>query len=82
MNLLDMLPPAELFLPFLIAGLALNLTPGSDMTFVALAPCAEASQPREFEAQVAADSVPSLSTRKSTNTRTLRDRWCRLGYTA
>jgi len=36
MSLLDILPHAELLLPFLIAGLALNLTPGSDMIFVAL----------------------------------------------
>jgi threonine/homoserine/homoserine lactone efflux protein len=36
MILLDVLPPAQLLVPFLIAGLALNLTPGSDMTFVAL----------------------------------------------
>lgn len=36
MNLLDVLPPADLLIPFLVAGLALNLTPGSDMTFVAL----------------------------------------------
>lgn len=32
----DLLPPADLLVPFLIAGIALNLTPGSDMTFVAL----------------------------------------------
>ena len=37
MSLLQMLPPPELFWPFLIAGIALNLTPGSDMTFVAFA---------------------------------------------
>lgn len=30
------LPPADLLLPFLVAGIALNLTPGPDMTFVAL----------------------------------------------
>lgn len=30
-----MLPPADLLIPFLVAGLALNLTPGPDMTFVA-----------------------------------------------
>lgn len=32
----NLLPPTELFLPFLVAGIALNLTPGADMTFVAL----------------------------------------------
>jgi threonine/homoserine/homoserine lactone efflux protein len=36
MGLLSILPPQELFLSFLVAGIALNLTPGSDMTFVAL----------------------------------------------
>ena len=36
MTVLNILPPADLLVPFLIAGLALNLTPGSDMTFVAL----------------------------------------------
>jgi threonine/homoserine/homoserine lactone efflux protein len=36
MTLLNILPPADLLTPFLVAGLALNLTPGSDMTFVAL----------------------------------------------
>lgn len=29
-------PPLDLLIPFLIAGIALNLTPGPDMTFVAL----------------------------------------------
>lgn len=29
-------PPADLLVPFLIAGIALNVTPGSDMAFVAL----------------------------------------------
>jgi len=33
---MSILPPSELFVPFLVAGIALNLTPGSDMTFVAL----------------------------------------------
>jgi threonine/homoserine/homoserine lactone efflux protein len=32
----DLLPPPDLFLAFLVAGLALNITPGADMTFVAL----------------------------------------------
>jgi threonine/homoserine/homoserine lactone efflux protein len=32
----DLLPPSHLLVPFLIAGLALNLTPGPDMAFVAL----------------------------------------------
>lgn len=36
MSIASVLPPAELFVPFLVAGIALNLTPGSDMTFVAL----------------------------------------------
>jgi threonine/homoserine/homoserine lactone efflux protein len=31
-----MLPPPELLLPFLIASLAINFTPGADMTFVAV----------------------------------------------
>lgn len=36
MSVLAFLPPNELFIPFLVAGIALNLTPGADMTFVAL----------------------------------------------
>ena len=36
MGIVNALPPLELFLPFLFAGLALNLTPGPDMAFVAL----------------------------------------------
>jgi len=36
MGALTIIPPSELFIPFLVAGIALNLTPGSDMTFVAL----------------------------------------------
>ncbi len=36
MSILSIFPPSELFVPFLVAGIALNLTPGSDMTFVAL----------------------------------------------
>jgi threonine/homoserine/homoserine lactone efflux protein len=36
MNMLSILPPPDIFISFLIAGIALNVTPGSDMTFVAL----------------------------------------------
>jgi threonine/homoserine/homoserine lactone efflux protein len=36
MSLQAVLPPMDLFLPFMAAGIALNLTPGSDMSFVAL----------------------------------------------
>lgn len=36
MNPLDLLPPPALLVPFLVAGIALNLTPGADMTFVVL----------------------------------------------
>jgi len=36
MNFLMVFPPPDLLLPFLVAGIALNLTPGPDMTFVAL----------------------------------------------
>lgn len=36
MSVLSILPSCELFVPFLVAGLVLNLTPGPDMTFVAL----------------------------------------------
>ena len=36
MNTLMVLPPPDLLVPFLVAGIALNLTPGPDMTFVAL----------------------------------------------
>jgi threonine/homoserine/homoserine lactone efflux protein len=36
MSVITVFPPGELFVPFLVAGLALNLVPGSDMTFVAL----------------------------------------------
>lgn len=36
MSIFSVLPPTELLAPFMVAGLALNLTPGSDMTFVAL----------------------------------------------
>ena len=36
MDALTIFPPGDLLLPFFIAGLALNLTPGADMTFVAL----------------------------------------------
>lgn len=36
MDALTVFPPSELFVPFLVAGVALNLTPGADMTFVAL----------------------------------------------
>lgn len=35
MELPVVLPPPDLLVPFLIAGLALNLTPGPDMTYVA-----------------------------------------------
>jgi threonine/homoserine/homoserine lactone efflux protein len=34
--MIDLLPSLHLFIPFLIAGLALNITPGADMTFVAV----------------------------------------------
>ncbi|MFO1187930.1 MAG: LysE family translocator [Alphaproteobacteria bacterium] len=34
--MLDLLPPLPTFLAFLVAGLALNITPGADMTFVAV----------------------------------------------
>ena len=34
---MELLPPPDLFGAFLIAGLALNITPGADMTYVALA---------------------------------------------
>lgn len=36
MHYLMVFPPPDLLLPFLVAGIALNLTPGPDMTFVAL----------------------------------------------
>ena len=36
MSVLSIFPSYELFVPFLVAGLVLNLTPGPDMTFVAL----------------------------------------------
>ena len=36
MSLQAVLPPMELLVPFMAAGIALNLTPGSDMTFVAI----------------------------------------------
>jgi threonine/homoserine/homoserine lactone efflux protein len=36
MNFPMIFPPPDLLLPFLVAGIALNLTPGPDMTFVAL----------------------------------------------
>lgn len=32
----SLLPPPHLFVPFLIAGLALNFTPGADMTYTAV----------------------------------------------
>jgi threonine/homoserine/homoserine lactone efflux protein len=32
----DLLPPPHLFIQFLVAGLALNFTPGADMTFTAV----------------------------------------------
>jgi len=37
MQWIALLPPTNLFVPFMLAGLALNLTPGPDMSFVALA---------------------------------------------
>jgi threonine/homoserine/homoserine lactone efflux protein len=34
--MLDLFPPLNTFLAFLVAGLALNITPGADMTFTAV----------------------------------------------
>lgn len=36
MSIFAVFPPPDLLFPFLVAGIALNLTPGPDMTFVAL----------------------------------------------
>ena len=63
MSLVDILPPAQLLVPFLVAGLALNLTPGSDMTFVALAGARGGR--RTGPAAAAGDNFSSLRIRKT-----------------